>query len=111
VEITTVATRDRPRVVRVAVHGDVDAGTAPLLELALLQALDQGQDRLEVDLAGVTHFSCAGLVVLLQTAERCRGDFAVVRTAAAVRRLLRVLEPPLLLTPAGDADAAADLRI
>jgi anti-anti-sigma factor len=110
VEITTVATRDRPRVVRVAVHGDVDAGTAPLLEVALLQALDQEQDRLEVDLAGVTHFSCAGLVVLVQAAERCRGDFVVVRTAVAVRRLLRVLEPPLLLTPAVCADATADLR-
>jgi anti-anti-sigma factor len=107
VEITTVATRDRPRVVRVAVHGDIDAGTAPLLENALVQALDQGPGRLEIDLAGVSHFSCAGLVVLVQTAERCRGEFVVVRTAAAVRRLLRVLEPPPLLTPAVSAEVRA----
>jgi anti-anti-sigma factor len=105
VEITTVAMRDRPRVVRVAVRGDIDASTAPLLENALLQALAQGPGRLEVDLAGVSYFSCAGLIVLVQTAERCHGDFVVVRTAAAVRRLLRVLEPPLLLTPANSAGA------
>jgi anti-anti-sigma factor len=109
VDITTVATRDRPRVVRVTVSGDVDAGTAPMLDRALQQALDQGQDRLEIDLAGVTHFSCAGLVVLVQTAERCRGDFVVVRTAAAVRRLLRVLDPPPL-PPASSEGVTAELR-
>jgi anti-anti-sigma factor len=111
VEITTVATRDRPRVVRVAVHGDIDADTAPLLENALLQALTQGQCRLEVDLGGVSYFSCAGLAVLVQIAERCRGDFVIVRTAVAVRRLLRVLEPPLLLSPTVSAEATAELRI
>jgi anti-anti-sigma regulatory factor len=59
----------------------------------------------------VSYFSCAGLAVLVQIAERCRGDFVIVRTAVAVRRLLRVLEPPLLLSPTVSAEATAELRI
>jgi len=49
--------------------GDVDLATAPLLEKALLTALDQ-HPRVCCDLGGITFFSAAGVTALLVAHSR-----------------------------------------
>jgi anti-anti-sigma factor len=67
----------------VEVVGELDAYTAPLLELLLeSQAAQPGLRELVVDLGSVTFLGAAGMSVLAQANQRCReaGARFVVRT-------------------------------
>jgi anti-anti-sigma factor len=93
----------RPGRVVVEVTGEVDAYTAPALDLCLhSQARQHGVRVLVVDLSRVTFLGVAGVTVLAQADRRCRarGARLVVRTGGR-RRVLR----PLQLT--GFADLVA----
>jgi anti-sigma B factor antagonist len=93
-EVTTVVRRQAPRIVRIAVRGDLDAASADVLRRALEAAVADGRTRLEADLSGVTFCSSAGLTVLLG-ARRSLGDrFVVLDAPPGVRRLLTVLRMP-----------------
>jgi anti-anti-sigma factor len=93
----------RPGRVVVEVVGEVDAYTAPALDVCLhSQARQRGVRELVVDLSRVTFLDVAGVAVLAQAHRRCRmrGARLVLHTAGR-RRMLR----PLQLT--GFADLVA----
>ena len=83
----------RPGSVVVEVTGEVDAYTAPLLDVCLnSQARQRGVREVVVDLSRVTFLGAAGVTVLAQAHRRCgmRGARLVVHTGGW-RRLLRAL--------------------
>jgi anti-sigma B factor antagonist len=83
-----------PGSVVVEVTGEVDAYTAPALEVCLQsQARQRGLRLLVVDLSGVTFLGAAGVTVLARAHRRClaRGAVLVVRTGGR-RRVLRLLQ-------------------
>ncbi|SDM74478.1 anti-anti-sigma factor [Geodermatophilus siccatus] len=99
----TVVPGGRPGRVVVEVIGEVDAYTAPALDVCLhSQARQRGVRVLVVDLSRVTFIGAAGVTVLAQADRRCRmrGARLVVHTGGR-RRVLR----PLQLT--GFADRVA----
>jgi anti-sigma B factor antagonist len=84
----------RPGRVVVEVIGEVDAYTAPALDVCLhSQARQRGVRELVVDLSRVTFLGAAGVTVLAQAHRRCRmrGARLVVHTGGQ-RRLLRPLQ-------------------
>nr|BFE60432.1 hypothetical protein GCM10020063_049580 [Dactylosporangium thailandense] len=99
-EVTTVVRRESPRVVRMAVRGDLDAANADLLRGAFEAAAGDGRTRLEADLSGVTFCSLAGLSVLLGTRRTLGERFVVLAAPPGVRRMLSVLRMPDALGPA-----------
>ncbi|WP_433606436.1 STAS domain-containing protein [Dactylosporangium sp. CA-139114] len=99
-EMTTIVRRESPRIVRMAVRGDLDAANADLLRGAFEDAAGDGGARLEADLSGVTFCSLAGLSVLLGTRRSLGERFVVLAAPPGVRRLLSVLQMPDALGPA-----------
>ena len=96
----------RPGSVVVEVTGEVDAYTAPLLDVCLnSQARQRGVREVVVDLSRVTFLGAAGVTVLAQAHRRCgmRGARLAVHTGGW-RRLLRALQ---LTGFAGFADLVA----
>ncbi|SES74163.1 STAS domain-containing protein [Geodermatophilus poikilotrophus] len=84
----------RPGSVVVEVIGEVDAYTAPLLDVCLdSQARQRGVREVVVDLSRVTSLGAAGVTVLARAHRRCgvRGARLVVHTGGR-RRLLRALQ-------------------
>jgi anti-anti-sigma factor len=81
-----------PDTARVAVVGEVDLATAPVLRDRLLNVLhDQAPAVLDVDLAGVTFLDCTGisaLVAVRNAAVRTGRQMRVTHTQAIVRRVL-----------------------
>jgi anti-anti-sigma factor len=75
----------------VAATGEVDLDTAPLLQAALVDAVDRGVT-VCCDLSGVTFFGAAGITALLTAHERAAeaGSLLTVRGAHGITR--RVLE-------------------
>jgi anti-anti-sigma factor len=75
----------------VAVRGEVDAYTAPLLEACLDGQVARRKVRtVVVDLEQVTHLGAAGIAVLVRVRRRClaRGARLVVRTGGQRRAQL-----------------------
>ncbi len=56
----------------VKISGRVDSSTAPDLEKALKELMEQGQFRIVVDMSDLSFISSAGLRVLISTAKTCR---------------------------------------
>ena len=78
---------------RVRVAGDVDLASAPRLKAVLdLSRLD-GVYRLELDLSGVTFFSCAGITTMHGT-RRDGLSVLLVAAAPSVTRMLALLPIP-----------------
>lgn len=77
--------------VRVAVHGEIDLVTAPLLERHLLAAIASGRDLVEVDLSGVTFMDARGVSVLIN-ARNTIGDGSTLRLCAPSEPVVRMLE-------------------
>ncbi len=95
-ELLSVATvpGPRPGSVVVEVTGEVDAYTAPALEVCLQsQARQRGLRVLVVDLSAVTFLGPAGVAVLARAHRRClaRGAWLAVRTGRR-RHVLRLLQ-------------------
>lgn len=81
--LSVTAVPDRPGRVLVEVVGELDAYTAPLLELCLhSQAAQCGLRELVVDLEALTFLGAAGLAVLARANHLCRlrGARLVVRS-------------------------------
>jgi anti-sigma B factor antagonist len=72
---------------RVGVVGDVDLASAPRLEAMLDLARLDGVYRLELDLSGVTFFSCAGIAAV-HGAHRDGLRLLLVAAAPSVNRML-----------------------
>ncbi|MEI6669161.1 MAG: STAS domain-containing protein [Acidobacteriota bacterium] len=74
----------------VAPVGRVDSTTSDGLDQALTRVVDAGDQRLVVDLAGVSYISSAGLRVLLVVAKRLktrRGTLVLCALGDAVRQV------------------------
>lgn len=88
----SVETRGEGTWAVVDVGGEVDMFTAPKLREALIQAIDQGNDRVAVDLHDVTFMDSTGLGVLIGALRRVRERSGELRIICTSRPVLRVLE-------------------
>jgi anti-anti-sigma factor len=87
--------RDASGRVRVTVHlhGLVDLGTQPILELALDEALVvRGVAEIVVDLAGLTLLDSTGIATILHAYRRGAATGVRVRAAGSTGMVHRVLE-------------------
>ena len=77
---------------RVAVEGEVDLATAPVLKGALLARVAAGTTRIVLDLSGVVHMDSTGLGVLVGVSRRLPEDgvIAVAGAAPAVRSVFEL---------------------
>jgi anti-sigma B factor antagonist len=100
----------RPGLVVVEVTGEVDAYTAPALEVCLhSQATQRGVRTLVVDLSRVSFLGAAGVTVLAQVQRRCRmsGVRLIIRTGGR-RNALRPLQLSGLADVVDDDPAAVE---
>ena len=89
-----VWTADGIALLRVA--GEVDYCTAPVLGLALKEALREGASEVFVDLAQVSFFGAAGAAALVVARQRCQrrgAAFAILRPSGAALRVLNLTDP------------------
>jgi anti-sigma B factor antagonist len=89
----TVITRSRPGTAVLEVQGEVDTLTAPRFSAAVAELMNDRNNRLVVDLTGVTFLASSGLAVLIQAAHRAEergGRLRLVVSTRAVRRPLEV---------------------
>ncbi len=76
-----------------AVVGEIDTLTAPPLEQALRELLDDtGADVLVIDLTGVTFLASSGLAALIQGAHRAADRNVTLRLVPGSRAVRRPLE-------------------
>lgn len=79
--------------VTVRVAGDLDIATKPELAAYLTSTLRDGDQRVSLDLAGVTFIDAGGLGVLVGFRNRIRQqdiELVLVDSAACVLRLLKI---------------------
>jgi anti-sigma B factor antagonist len=101
-DLTVMSTVGRTRS-RIELCGDLDIAGVPAFDLVIDYVLHDGPPRLDVDLAGMTFLSAAGIGLLEASDERCGcagGRLRLRRADARVRRLLTLVGAGRLL----DAD-------
>lgn len=76
----------------VNVQGEVDVYTAPRLREELHRSLDQGSNKLVVNLADVAYMDSSGLGVLIGALKRAREEKGDLLVAAPNARISRILE-------------------
>ena len=76
----------------VAVAGELDVASAPLLHRCLVDLVsDQGNRRVAVDLAGVSFIDAAGIGVLVQAHKALNGcSLSVIDPSPIARRVLEI---------------------
>lgn len=107
-----VSVSDRDGWCGLALQGELDFATAPLLEHELVRTHRDGCDCLLVDLCALTFMDMAGVRVLLAAQERVQaggGALLVLHAPQVVRRLVKVAGLDRLLTLLDD-DAALPRR-
>lgn len=78
---------------RVRASGEVDHSTASLLSQALATATRRGYAGVEVDLAEVTFFDCAGLRALVNATDAAGERLRLVAASESVQRVLDIFDP------------------
>jgi anti-anti-sigma factor len=76
-----------------AVAGRIDTATAPVLELAINQEIEQRHRKILLDFSAVSYISSGGLRVLLATAKKLKnpGDrFALCSLSPEVMKILKL---------------------
>ncbi|HEY6794326.1 MAG TPA: STAS domain-containing protein [Kineosporiaceae bacterium] len=96
IAMDNIVTADGSAVTVLRVLGEVDVGTAPLLEEKIAKALDGGVPRLVIDLARVDFCDASGLRVLMSARKRCLERHGWIRLVGG-RRIRRLLEVTDLL--------------
>lgn len=76
----------------IAVEGRVDSSSANYLGQTLNTSLEQGANRLVVDLEAVDYVSSAGLREFVSALKRAREDDGDLRLASPTQRVREVLE-------------------
>lgn len=76
----------------VAVFGELDVATAPILQERLRKCLDRGCKKLVVDLLQVPFLDSTALGVLVDTAKNLQDAEGTLRIALAEPRLTRLFE-------------------
>src|ERR1700722_3206274 len=77
----------------VAVAGEIDVYTSPLLQEQLVQVLREGTSSIVLDLSKVTFLDSTGLGVLITGLKRCRsadGDLVLVTAQPNVLKVLEI---------------------
>src|SRR3954465_12682459 len=77
----------------VAVRGDLDLHTAPELREALSRAIDEGRNRLVVDLTETSYMDSSGLTALVVPPKRLRkrgGQLVVVNVDPSIGRTFEI---------------------
>jgi len=98
----------------VAVRGDLDLHTAPELREALDRAIDEGRNRLVVDLTETSYMDSSGLTALVLAHKRVRkrsGQLVVVNVDPSIGRTFEITGLHLLfplVTKRDDAIARLD---
>jgi anti-anti-sigma factor len=87
-----VVTLYRPDAVVLAVSGELDVATAPMLRAHVRFALGGGPARLVLDLAGLGFCDAAGLSVLAMAQNAATRDGASLALAGVPRPVRRLLE-------------------
>ena len=67
-----IATTELKRCVLINVDGRIDSSTAPQLQAAINEIIDEGNFKLVLDMAGVEFISSAGLWVLVNVQKKCK---------------------------------------
>ena len=77
--------------ITIKIEGRLDTSTAPELEAAVKESLDDATD-LTFDLAGLTYISSAGLRVLLLAHKTMldKGNMVVINVSESVREIFEV---------------------
>ncbi len=105
-----IATQRSGDVLELKVRGRLDAYWADHLSTALDEAVREGADRIQVDMAEVSYMSSVGIRVLLRfykQLQRIKGSFAVCRPSEAVKTVLELSGLQLLLAGAVAATEGA----
>jgi anti-sigma B factor antagonist len=87
-----VAEHDEGGVLRIAVNGEVDVATAPLLRERLYQAIDRRTGPVVVDLLAVTFIDSTALGVLIGARERSEANGSDLRLVLKEARLMKIFE-------------------
>jgi anti-sigma B factor antagonist len=101
-----VETREGGKVV-LALSGELDYSTVPVLEDRAAVALDQGADPLVLDVSGLSFMDSTGLRALLSNDDRARRDgrrLVVVNGSRAVDRIFALTNVEDALTVVGSLD-------
>jgi len=80
-------------VVILELHGVLDVASAPTFQTGLQSILDEGGDRIAVDMAGVSFMDSSGLGVLIAAYRRLEGiggQIALASVVPAVRKVLQL---------------------
>ncbi len=90
-----ISTKELKRVILVSPVGRIDHQTAPELQKALDDLIENGQFKLVVDMSGVNYISSAGLRVLLAARKSVkrwnRGDLRLAHLQPYVRDTLELV--------------------
>ena len=90
--LDTEISRPRPGTAVLRVRGEIDTLTAHAFAAAAKELVTSLDERLVVDMTGVTFLASSGLAVLIQTAHRAEDRGIRLRLVAATRAVLRPLE-------------------
>ncbi|HEY9482867.1 MAG TPA: STAS domain-containing protein [Micromonosporaceae bacterium] len=88
-----VSTRSTVGYAVMAITGEIDLYTAPRLQAEFTRLLENGPDRIVIDMSGVEFCDSTGMNVLLSALKRMRERGGVLEVAAprpAVRKILQV---------------------
>jgi anti-sigma B factor antagonist len=77
---------------RLAIHGELDMFTAPLLERELRAAARRRPKQIVLDLAGLRFMDVSGLRAILDAARRLRRDGGAMVIANPLPHIVRLLE-------------------
>lgn len=88
----TVRIAERHGRTELAVRGEVDLDCAGLLQQAVADCLADTPQGVDIDLAGVGFFDCAGLNALLRARAQARATGAELRVTALSPAVARVLD-------------------
>ncbi len=101
--------RDRDDIGCIYLHGCLDAHTAPELEKAIQDYLDNGQNKILINLKDLEYISSAGLGVFMAFIEDLResgGDIKLAELKSKVYSVFDLLGFPMLFDIEKDENAA-----
>ncbi|NLG55645.1 MAG: STAS domain-containing protein [Rhodococcus sp.] len=87
-----IGRQEQSGILTLVLEGRVDSIGAGELEVALDEALEQGHNKLVLDMAGVQYINSAGLRTLADAVTRARNKGGDVRLAALTPRVARVFK-------------------
>ncbi|HSO96862.1 MAG TPA: STAS domain-containing protein [Acidimicrobiia bacterium] len=109
-DVFGIDARDGAGELLLAVHGDVDLATAPLLQEALAHATASGRHPVVLDLADLRFMDAHGIGVIVRARQLLReqqGDLSIRSAAPLVRKMFSIVELDDLIEAAPSIDATA----